>query len=194
MNEYEALFEDFNETYPLPFAACAPVLENLAPDARILSHIKLPYTMQNNECYASIHSNPPGIMTDVPAAVHRNVGKGQVVFSALPLEQEPAAVYGTILLNLLKLMDFTPRLTADAPAAAELVTFDSKTSRTVAAVTLDPDHDPFAPFTVSMAWEKSPQAVRRVSTGEELPFAFQNGTLRFTTAAWDLFDLYEIIR
>ena len=180
--------------YPLPFDLSVPILKNLPVDARVLAHVKLPYTTQGNERFASIHSNPPGIMTGYPAVVYREIGKGRVLFSAMPIEKEPVGVYGRILRNLLYVLGLKLSLTATAPASVELVTFDTAATRTVGTVTLDQDQGPVAPFAVSMPWQSRPQRVRRISSGEELPFVYENGVLRFQTGTLDIFDLYEITR
>ena len=36
--------------------------------------------------FASIHSNPPGIKTEIPALLYKEFGKGKVIWSALPIE------------------------------------------------------------------------------------------------------------
>jgi hypothetical protein len=189
----EALFEGFNIAYPLPFDLCVPVLQNLAPDAQILAYVKLPYTTQNNERFASIHSNPPGLMTSIPAVAYRELGKGRVLFSAMPIEKESVGVYGKIFMNLLHFLKLTPGLSSTAPAPVELVTFDDHASRMVGTVNLDPC-SVVAPFSISMAWKRHPQQIRRVSSGEVIPYALDNGILRFQTVTLDIFDLYVITR
>lgn len=119
----EELLDGFNEKYPLPFDAGAPVIENAAEDAEVLAHIKLPYTTQKNERFASIHSNPPGVMTGIPAMIFRKVGKGSVIWSAVPIEVEKPAAYGRVLMNLLEMAGLKVRVKTNASSTVELVTF-----------------------------------------------------------------------
>ena len=78
----ESYFEGFSEKYPLPIEARVPMIS--VNDADVLATLTLPYTKPSEMRFASIHSNPPGIKTDIPALVRKKLGKGTVIWSAAP--------------------------------------------------------------------------------------------------------------
>ena len=91
--ENEDLFLGFNNKYPLMWDGTAAVVK-ASPDTEILAYIKLPYTKPNDTDFASIHSNPPGKDTDIPAVTVNRFGKGTVIWSAVPIEAGEAEEYG----------------------------------------------------------------------------------------------------
>ena len=193
-NGREALFADFNADYPLPFDCDAPILGRLPEDAQVLARIKLPYTIQNTPRYASIHSNPPGVMTGWPAVVRRRVGRGEVIWSAQPIEKERQAVYGETLCNLLALMGFESRLHTGAPCIVELTAFEDGDAVRVNIARLNSDFEGALPaFSVSLRCDDVKEVVR-LPEGEKVSFERDGGETRFTARALDLFDMYELRR
>ncbi len=55
-------------------------------NAEILAYIGLPYTTPHDFKFASIHSNPPAAVTDIPAILMGNYGKGKVLWSSVSFE------------------------------------------------------------------------------------------------------------
>ena len=59
----------------------------VAKDTVVLGTLKTPYTDPGDRrTFASIHSNPPGILTDYPSIMERSFGKGKVIWLAIPFE------------------------------------------------------------------------------------------------------------
>ena len=160
----------------------------------MLARIKLPYTIQNTPRYASIHSNPPGVMTGWPAVVRRRVGRGEVIWSAQPIEKERQAVYGETLCNLLVLMGFESRLHTGAPRIVELTAFEDGDAVRVNIARLNSDFEGALPaFSVSLRCGDVKEVVR-LPEGEKVSFERDGDETRFTARALDLFDMYELRR
>ena len=82
---YESIFGEFNDDFPMPFDCPLPIAE-LSGDESAAAYITLPYTARSEKRFASIHSDPPGIRNPASALVIRKYGKGNVIWSAAPIE------------------------------------------------------------------------------------------------------------
>ncbi len=187
-------FMYFNEKYPLPFEGTAPIVENMSANT-ILAHLTLPYTTMNNEKFASIHSNPPGIQTTIPAIAYKEFGKGKVLWSALPIEGESSSVYHSILLDLLKnVFCFEPTISSSAPKNVEITAFEEKNATTINAVLLNSEYK--APsidsFEILCKTPQTPKEVTLLPNHEPIPFAYSNGVVSFKTRKLNIFDMYRI--
>ena len=189
----EALFDGFNQAYPLHFDAQAPCLTGLAPDAEVWARVKLPYTTQNNERFASIHSNPPGVDTEYPAVVFRRLGKGAVLWCAQPLEKEAGPSYARSLLALLSALGLKRSLRTDASRIVELVTFRDREGLKISAVRMQHDFEgPLPGFEILVRLDAPPQAVLLLPEKEPVPFDYADGCVRFRARPLALYDLYQI--
>lgn len=189
----EELFDGFNEKYPLPFDAGAPIIEEVSGDAEILAHINLPYTTQNNERFASIHSNPPGVLTDLPAVVTRAFGRGRVIWSAVPIELEKTAAYGRVFMNLLNMAGLKPRVRTNASSTVELVTFREEHLLRISAVRLSGEYEGSLPgFEVQIRTGRAPEKVVLLPEGSAVEFDYADGWTKFRMRELELFDMYEI--
>ena len=189
---FEALFDGFNADYPLPFEEHAPIVEPRM--AEVLATLSLPYTKPDELRFASIHSDPPGVLTDIPAVTVNRFGSGMVIWSALPIENIKFEEYRQIFLNLLHYNTHPAYFFAsDAPKNVEITAFKNAESVTVNAVVLDEESisTPAAPFTVRVKMQA--KAVRLLPDGEEIPFRQQGDYTVFTTRTLHIFDMYELI-
>lgn len=189
---YEAVFGGFNSKYPLPFETAAPVVE--PGFGEVIATLTFPYTKPDDVRFASIHSNPPGVATEIPAVTVSSCGRGTVIWSALPIEHMPYEEYRQIFLNLLHLKGKPDYFfTSDAPCHVELTAFRSEGRLTVNAVALDEEtvSTPVLPFTVRVRAEA--KAVRLLPSGEKISFAVEDGYTVFTTRTLRIFDMYEIV-
>jgi hypothetical protein len=135
--EYERIFEGFDSKYPL-HGKYRQSLAAFGKDVEVLAKITLPYTKPEERRYAAIHSNPPGIETDYPSVVRKRIGKGEVVWSAAPLENEERAAYRTIFLKLLGLLIGENRsVKTDAPECVEIVTMSGGGRALVSCINLN---------------------------------------------------------
>ena len=188
----ETVFGGFNARYPLPFETAAAVVE--PGFGEVIATLTFPYTKPNDVRFASIHSNPPGMATEIPGVTVSSFGKGTVIWSALPIEHMPYEEYRQIFLNLLHLKGKPDYFfTSDAPCHVELTAFRSEGRITLNAVALDEEtvSTPVRPFTIRV--KAVAKAVRLLPAGEELPFAIEDGYTVFTARTLHIFDMYEIV-
>ena len=100
-DEWKEVFGEFNTKYPLPITYKLPVITNF--EGKVLAKIVLSYSdPDDNTQYASIHSNPPWIETEIPAILQTNFGKGKVIWSAAFLEKDERKNFKEILIGIVK--------------------------------------------------------------------------------------------
>lgn len=190
---YVNLFGWFNRKYPLPFDSTAPVVKP-GSGAEVIATLTLPYTRPTEMRFASIHSDPPGIATELPAITLSTYGKGKVLWSALPLEFMEYPEYREVLLNLFYLAGLKAEsFFSDAPGNVEITVFQNNDSITVNCVSLqEEDFSSVAPFTVKICCPE-PAAVLLLPEKQPLPFRHKDGYVEFSTRTLDIFDMYQII-
>ena len=190
-------FLNFNEEYPLYYIGVAPIVK-ASPDSEILATLTLPYTEPDDMRFASIHSNPPGRPTENPLVIRRNLGKGQVVWSALPLEavEMYEYEYGEIFKNLILSLDpeYKPSFAGDIPTDVEVTLYDTGDAYTVNVCTIDkgPIGKKYYPFTLKVKADKKPEAVKLLPTKEDIPFTYDGEYVSFTARELNVFDMYLI--
>lgn len=196
--EGAAVFEPFCAQYPLPMEIFAPKTQHVSGDTRILATFTLPYTVPGGRDFASIHSDPPGRATDIPALLYRKFGKGAVLWCAAPLEWEERRAHRKLFLRLIRnTLDYAPPLESNAPRQVEIVTFrDGETYRfSTVDLRADDERLTLAPFEIRLATGKEPKQVLRLArrNGEDnvaIPFSYRNGILTFSTEPLTVFDMY----
>ncbi len=190
----KALFEPFNADYPFPTEASLPLLENAT--GQVLATMTMPYTKPTERRFASIHSNPPGIPTDIPALLVAKRGKGTVIWSAYPIENDGRRAHKNLILSILSTYLDRKALSVrtTAPRQVELVTFRDGNRTTLSAVDLLCTDEllPVPSFTVAVR-AAGPKSVRRLGTVEtEIPSTYENGYIHFTVDNLVMFDMYAI--
>ncbi len=189
------LFEDFNERYPFPIDSKMPIVR-LAEEEGVVAKIKTPYTLPEEAKFASIHSNPPGLMTEYPAVVVRTLGKGKVVWSAAPIEGDGRYVYQKMFLNIINLLlpQSERSLYAKAPHFVETVAFKGKGYVQVGAVdfTYDEERRKVNGFPVRVRASGAKKVVRLPNVAE-IPFTEENGYVTFETGDLDLGGIFRVI-
>ena len=186
----------FNEDIPLQFAGTAPIATGI-DEGNVIATVTLPYTAQNMARFASIHSNPPGIKTDIPALVSANYGKGKVLWSALPIENiEKPYQYGDVFVALLRdVLGFEQTVKSDAPEDVEIVSFHDGNEMTISAVQHCKGEIPrkLEPFTISVKACKAPAKVLQLPEEKECDFKYENGTVTYEIDNLNIFDMKKII-
>ena len=191
---HESKFLGFNAEYPLFVdATSAPIVKGVDRKS-VVATITLPYTEPNSKVFASIHSDPPGRATQMPAVVIREYGRGRVIWSALPIEGIDVEDYGEILLSLLmgKKRDFAVR--TDAPEDVEITLFRDGDELLASAVHLsDRVRERTVPaFRLSIKCEREPKAVRLLPEGAPVKFSYKGGYVTFRARTLRIFDMYSI--
>ena len=192
---YERKFHGFNAKYPLFFEKVStPIVKGVNPKT-VVATITLPYTEPDSIAFASIHSDPPGRSTRIPAVVVRSYGKGRVVWSALPMEGMELEDYGEILLSLVfeGKRDFLIR--TDAPESVETVVFDAEGEQLIHVVNHNERmHVPdVPPFRISVRCEREPRQIQLLPDETPVKFTWRSGYATFRTKKLHIFDMYRLV-
>ncbi|MCL5072250.1 MAG: alpha-L-fucosidase [Actinobacteria bacterium] len=118
------LFYDSNFNYPLSVGGSQIKAKSLNTKS-VLAKLVLPYTLPDSYGkFVSIHSNPPGIWTDYASIVNVFYGKGEIVWTAYPIELTDKIPHKNTFLNLIKkLAGVRFSFESDAPAVVEFILF-----------------------------------------------------------------------
>ena len=188
-------FGEFTQKYPLPFTVNDPTPIVESDTSEVIATLSYPYTRFNETRFAAIHSNPPGIQTDIPAITVNCYGKGYVVWSALPIESIEHPEYGNILLNILQnVKPIESSIKSNAPGNVEITAFKSDDDITVNAVILNNESYEVStyPFNISVKCENKPEAVILLPNEENITFTYEDGYVNFETKKLKTFDMYMI--
>lgn len=189
---YEKTLSDFNAKYPIPFKYKLAEI-SCAEDCEILATVSLPATVpEDNLHFASIHSNPPWEVTEIPAVIRRKVGKGCVTWCAAAIEKDERAAFGNAFVSLINDMtggDYS--VSAKASKNVETVTFKAENAFYVSAVSLSADALCEYPVEITVKTDVRPATVKELTCGKEIPFVFDNGKVTFKDIV-NLHSSYEI--
>ena len=99
--QYKEMFGEFNETYPLPIKYRLPLFRH--KKGEVVANMILPFTNPDDVSdFASIHSNPPGYVSEYPAIIETTYGKGRVIYSVAPIECDERYNFKEIFVKLIK--------------------------------------------------------------------------------------------
>jgi hypothetical protein len=118
------LFGEFGGRYPMTLHG-SQLLLSARKGTEILATITLPYSDPTGTKYASILTDPPGIVTEHSALVLNRVGKGKVLYAAGVLESMDHHSQRDVLARLIRSLCPRPLwFETDAPKCVELTLFD----------------------------------------------------------------------
>ncbi len=185
------IFEGFNEIAPLNVQSKMEQLE-FEGEYTVLATITLPYTMTGTIEFASIHSNPPGIHTDQPAVVIKNVGKGKILWTAAPLEDSKPYMSKVVVGKLVNMLLEEKKLEIDAPACVEIVEWQ-KENKKYLGVLNEQESSPFIPVgdIVVKTSERIIKAVC-IDTGEKLEIEEKDNRWVLKIPKLSVFHLIEL--
>ncbi len=190
------LFEGANKSYPLYFPAPAPKaivradVEVLATVTRAAAH------SQEIRRFGSAISNPPWEETVSPAVTRRHVGKGEVVWLAVPLFDAATERQRKVFENIVRsLLPERTMIETDAPSWLEvMLRHDEAQNRTFITLykAMSVYYDtPAFDVRLSVALPEKNGRLRRVTTGEEVGFTEDNG--RISWIAGNIGDFEQFI-
>jgi hypothetical protein len=183
------------------YVACsrpAPLVK--ATTATVLGQVAEPYFDPDDPTrYASIHSNPPGQLTDYAALTINPYGKGQCIYLYSPIlgtQQDAQQVFSEWLVR-----HYAPSnmlISTNAPTCVE-ITFlksPSQDSYLVGFVNYQrelpnvPIHDLVTRF--KLPGMSIPKSCTRVSNGEPLPVTCDDGILSIKIPYLETFEMLEL--
>ncbi len=187
-------FDYFDRAHPIAFPSSAPIVEGI-DKAFVAAKITLPYTHQDTNKFASIHSNPPGIPTDIPAMAIRAFGKGVVIWSALEIESQKLYDYRNIILGIFeKTLKLDKSLISDAPYDVELTLFADGDSLLLSSTLLTDAYKArkVESFNVSVKKDGAVGGVVRLPERAPVDFVRDGKFVKFRIEAPGMFEAYEI--
>lgn len=175
----------------------APVNGNAAFTDKntVLATITLPYTRQDTAKFASIHSNPPGIKTKLPAMLCCEYGKGKVLWSALPIEDSGFYEYRNIFINLLTDgLGFESSVYSNAPKDVEIITFRDGGDYLCSTVLLTEEDQArkVESFAISIKTDQKPLYIELLTRNRKVDFTYENNTVTFQSENLEIFQMYKI--
>lgn len=117
------MFKTFSESSPFPVSHKA-YEATLKGEGKVLGTITYPYTKPNTKEFSAIHSNPPGINTHLPAIISKKVGKGTLLWVAMPLELTEAHYCRKATFNLINSLIETRKIKSNAPEFVEIINWE----------------------------------------------------------------------
>ena len=189
------MFGEFNAEYPMPITYRLPIVKTKHAED-VLAYITYPYTKPSDRKFASIHSNPPGIVTRIPAMIRCKVGKGEVFWSAAPIEYDGRAAFKEVFNNMMEsvLPKSQRSLLSTAPKRVELVEYDLGDRIQINAVDLlaFSEHLVLPSFKVRVKLDKEPKRIVNISSGKNVPFTYKNSMVNFSIRSLKVFTMLEI--
>lgn len=189
-----ALLSPFNQKYPLPINFRVPTLTP-TKHAAVLATLTLPYTDRADRQYSSIHSDPPGIPTDAPVLLHTKYGKGEVIWSASPIEYETVYDYKKIFVRIVnQLTGGNYLISTNAPANVELVVFKEDDGMQISAVNLAEQDEifPVCSFEVSVKTAAPVKRFLSLPDESEIKFTKTQDGIRFTVDGLRIMNMYKL--
>ncbi len=163
------IFEGFSALSPLT----VPMPQVMAgitdqDDITVLATRTVPYTLTNTDEFSAIHSNPPGIYTDSPSLILKDVGKGKVVWSAAPIEMARPYRSRQVFLRIIQSLMGEPVFKSNAPKFVEVL-FWEKEGKEYLAVVNEQEESPIAPmYDITVDVKRTGKKAVLLPSGEEL--------------------------
>ncbi len=163
------IFEGFSALSPLT----VPMPQVMAgitdqDDITVLATRTVPYTLTNTDEFSAIHSNPPGVYTDSPSLILKDVGKGKVVWSAAPIEMARPYMSRQVFLRIIQSLMGEPVLKSNAPKFVEVL-FWEKDGKEYLAVVNEQEESPIAPmYDITVEVKRTGKKAVLLPSGEEL--------------------------
>jgi len=167
---------------------------------KILAYMTLPYFVPDDpEKFASIHSNPPGIRTKLPAVNLNKYGKGLACYVSANLEALDKDVHKQAFVNLVRILCKNRFIfEVKAPKQVEIIVFKESTKKCY-LVNLVNFQDEITNFLttnirVKLSLEENEQPKRLIvlPKGKVVEFEYKNGKVEFNIPEIKTFAMYRL--
>jgi len=190
-SEIPELFGDITPQAPLTLFHSQLLVKPL-DGAEVMAKICLPYTDPSDSTrFVSIHSNPPGIITDYPAIIRKRYGEGEVIWCAGPLEMMGEERHRGFFLRLLKsLVKEGFIFEADAPKSVEITMFRKEEGYIVNLLNFQTDLPNIPVFGIKLRIKVGDRAISKallLPSGTSLPFEVRNQDIELEIPRLDTF-------
>jgi hypothetical protein len=193
----QPFFCSYDRNYPMTIFGKQMQPEN-AGNNTVLATITLPYTNPaDSGIFASIHSNPPGIKTEMPAMVRGQFGKGNVIWSAAPFEESSQKVHKQVFTNLISYLNpAKPMIETDAPAQIEFTVFTDPGQDLIQLHCVNVQEQspmiPLSGFSMALFVDRIIKSVKLLPNKQEVPFTQKDGYVEFRTEGIDIFLMFQM--
>lgn len=186
--------EEYSARYPISYPGRQVMVKNPQNHA-VLATTVLPYTKPDDaSLFASIHSNPPGRNTNMPAIIRGSYGKGTVLWLAAALEKNEQTSIRNVVSEFICSLNTPMNLKSNAPPCVELTLFCTKNQYILHLVnTQDTDQPlPVGPFSVWLHTGAPVEEVLSVPNHEALDYENKNNGVQISFSDLELFDTVVI--
>lgn len=186
-----SLFGRFSRQSPLTVNDRQHVIEPVGR-CDILATITLPYTLPDTEQFAAIHSNPPGVHTDIPSIIMKQVGKGRVMWIAAPIEKSEPYMSRQVVRNLVGSMCGEMKFSSNAPAHVEVIGWKKDGKLYFSAINQQ-ESAPISPvYDVTIEIPGKIDSARIVDRDEDVEMEYDDGRTRMKLPRVDIFLIVEV--
>ena len=190
-------FGEFTEKYPLQVNHRVPLISGSGENG-VLARINIPSVCPGISPFVSIHTCPPGDLTGYPAVIYRKIGKGKILWSASPIENDDRHAVRKVFSEFMGLLLPADERTvlAELPKTVEVNMFRTGNCYTVSLldyISAD-DERIVPPAGISISTPVSPYSVKRLPEGNDIPFTFDHERKRaeFVFEPFSVFDMYGV--
>ncbi|MEM2342433.1 MAG: beta-galactosidase trimerization domain-containing protein [Candidatus Bathyarchaeia archaeon] len=190
----EEVLLGYSSKYPLSIYGSQLKVE-AREGAEVLGKIILPYTdPADTKHFASIHSNPPGKITNYPAIILNNYGKGRAIYITGDLER--VKYHQNTFIRLIRLLypkSFS--FESDAPGFVEMTLFDQKNHGRyiITLLNLIEECIPIRGINVKIALNgKKPERFLKLPEEKELNYKEEEGRIEFNAAELKRFVAFAL--
>lgn len=143
--EGKRFFQGFDTEIPLTVDMQQTEVEILEDkNLTVLATVTLPYTMPGTEKFAAIHSNPPGIHTEKPCALLKQVGKSRILWTAAPIELSKPYMSRQVFKRMIEELCGTVSFYSNAPKSVEVLEWE-KDGKDYFAIINEQEEPPITP-------------------------------------------------
>jgi hypothetical protein len=186
------IFESFEVHTPLTVPFQQQTVKIIDRTCTILGNIVLPYTMTNTTDFAAIHSNPPGIFTEKPAAILKKAGKGQIMWISAPIESTHPSMSKKSVYNAIKMLTGNLSFYSNAPAEVEIIKW-TKDEKIYIAVINQQEQAQFSP--VYDLYIEIPEEFKQailIEDNRQLKVEIEKGCTKISLPKLNLFHIVHI--
>lgn len=182
---------DFDKSSPYPIEVSPVECEITADDVEIMATLSLPYTTPYEREFSAIHSNPPGIHTNKPVLTKRKVGKGNVIWSCLPMENTLAhncrQTLANIILSLVKIREFE----SNAPEFVEILKWKKDDQIYISLVNQQNVCPIYKMNDISIKLNERYANIKCVSDNDEIKVSYEKNKTMITIPTLHIFKIIQ---
>lgn len=192
----EIFGEEYSEKYPLSYDRRQILAEN-PENHTVLAKVSLPYTFSGySGKFASIHSNPPGEVTEYPAMISGRYGKGRVLWSSASVERNQSDSVRQMMMRIVRYLSEPEMIKSDAPSCVEFTLFRDEERKVyyLHAVNIQ-DHLPAVPvgdYEVRLKLTEKITEIRHLPDEEECSFDVEKDEIVLKAKKLQMFDSWML--